>query len=86
MINLYNMEFNRLNIKQNNSTLLGLVQGYAFYPRVSHGAIIINAFQAFLYPVKDKTKIATGATRGTSYKSSRNPEAGSTNGMKGRYS
>jgi len=74
------MQFNSLNINQiNSSTLLGLVQRCAFYPRVTHGAIIINAFQAFLYPPNGGfTKIATGATRGTSDIRLKNPEVGST--------
>ena len=34
----------------NRSTLLGLMYYCFFYPRASHGAIIVNAFQAFNYP------------------------------------
>ncbi len=74
------MQFNKLNSNLiNSSTLLGLGQSCTFYPRVSHGAIIINAFQAFSYPPKGGlTKIATGITRGRSKKCLMNPEVGST--------
>ncbi len=74
------MHFDKLNSNLiNSSTLLGLGQCYTIYPRVSHGAIVINAFQAFSYPPKGGlTKIATGATRGRSKKCLMNPDVGST--------
>ena len=62
----------------NSSTLLGLMNDYIFYPRASHGAIIVNAFQAFGYPGRDRIIIATGATRGLSVNCKMNPIVGST--------
>jgi hypothetical protein len=83
MKNLSGMQCNSLNSKQvNSSTLLGLVPCCNIYPRVSRGAISINAFQTFLYPpCGGLTKIATGATRGILEKCLMNPVVGSTIGL-----
>jgi hypothetical protein len=83
MKNLSGMQCNGLNSKQiNSSTLLGLGPCGNNYPRVSHGANIINALQAFFYPpYGGLTKIAAGETRGTSEKCFMNPIVGSTIGL-----